>query len=114
MAGLIIKLAPGEQLYINGVLVTNGNRRCHITIQPPATVLLARHLLSREEARLSTLHEQCYLLQRILIGEEKSDISVKRITALVSSVNATIARLVEADRLYDAFMHLRKSLPAVT
>ena len=40
MTGLILKLAPGERVLINGAVIENGDRRCRISIKTPNASIL--------------------------------------------------------------------------
>ncbi len=69
MSGLVIKLAPGERLLINGAVVENGDRRSRLSIlTPKANILRLRDALHPEQAR-TPVSRVCYIAQLVLSGD---------------------------------------------
>ena len=69
MAGLALKLAPKEQVMINGVLVENGPRRAQLLIKTEnAKVLRMRDALEETDV-IGPASEAYYAAQRSVAGE---------------------------------------------
>jgi flagellar biosynthesis repressor protein FlbT len=47
---LILKLAPGERLFINGAVVTNGDRRAYLMVETKAQIVREKDVLLPEDA----------------------------------------------------------------
>jgi flagellar protein FlbT len=47
---LILKLAPGERLFINGAVVTNGDRRAYLMVETKAQIVREKDVLLLEDA----------------------------------------------------------------
>ena len=47
---LILKLAPGERLFINGAVVTNGDRRAYLMVETKAQIVREKDVLLAEDA----------------------------------------------------------------
>ena len=60
MAGFILKLAPNEQVLINGALVQNGDRRTKISVLSDAKILRLKDAILEREASKSPLHEAIF------------------------------------------------------
>jgi flagellar protein FlbT len=46
---LILKLAPGERLFINGAVVTNGDRRAYLMVETKAQIVREKDVLLSED-----------------------------------------------------------------
>ena len=69
MSGLVIKLAPGERLLVNGAVIENGDRRSRISIlTPKANILRLRDALHPDQAR-TPVSRVCYIAQLVLSGD---------------------------------------------
>ncbi|MEM8936499.1 MAG: flagellar biosynthesis repressor FlbT [Pseudomonadota bacterium] len=68
MAGLILKLRPGEQLLINGVVVENGDKKTRLRIRTEgAHILRLREAMKPEEA-VTPLRRAYYIAQMAVAG----------------------------------------------
>jgi flagellar protein FlbT len=47
---LILKLAPGERLFINGAVITNGDRRAYLMVETKAQIVREKDVLMVEDA----------------------------------------------------------------
>jgi flagellar protein FlbT len=47
---LILKLAPGERLFINGAVVTNGDRRAYLMVETKAQIVREKDVLQADDA----------------------------------------------------------------
>lgn len=46
---LVLKLAPSERIFVNGAVLTNGNRRTQLVVETEAQILRERDILPAEE-----------------------------------------------------------------
>lgn len=69
MTGLVLKLAPGERVLINGAVVENGPRRGRFNIVTPgANILRLRDAIHPDEAT-TPVRRLCYFAQLALSGD---------------------------------------------
>jgi flagellar protein FlbT len=69
MKGLVLKLAPGERVLINGAVIENGDRRARLTLLTPnANVLRLRDAIHPDEAK-TPVRRVCYIAQLAVAGE---------------------------------------------
>ncbi len=67
MAGLILKLRPGEQLMINGVVVENGNQKTRLYVKTTdAHILRLRDAMRPEDA--TTPLKQAYFVAQMAVA----------------------------------------------
>ena len=72
MSGLVLKLAPGERVLINGAVIENGERRSRLAIMTPnAHILRLRDAIHPEEVT-TPVRRVCYIAQRVLSGDTDS------------------------------------------
>lgn len=75
MSGLVLKLAPGERVLINGAVIENGDRRSRIAIMTPkARVLRLRDAIHPETAN-TPVRRLCYIAQLVLSGDAEPDVT---------------------------------------
>ena len=71
MTGLVLKLAPGERVLINGAVVENGPRRGRFNIVTPgANILRLRDAVHPDEAT-TPVRRLCYIAQLALSGDRE-------------------------------------------
>ena len=71
MSGLVLKLAPGERVLINGAVIENGDRRSRLSIMTPnAHILRLRDAIHPEHAN-TPVRRVCYIAQMVLSGDVK-------------------------------------------
>lgn len=46
---LVLKLAPSERIFVNGAVLTNGNRRTQLVVETEAQILRERDILPADE-----------------------------------------------------------------
>ena len=69
MTGLVLKLAPGERLLINGAVIENGDRRCRISIKTPnASILRLKDAIHPDDVA-TPVARVCYDAQLLLSGD---------------------------------------------
>lgn len=67
--GLVLKLAPGERVLVNGAVIENGDRRTRLTLLTPnANVLRLRDAIHPDEA-VTPVRRVCYVAQLAVAGE---------------------------------------------
>jgi len=123
VTGLVLKLAPGERVLINGAVVENGDRRTRLTlVTPNAHVLRLRDAIHPEEVD-TPVKRVCYVAQMAVAGEatpEEATVQLRRgidqllavFTDAESGAALTAARTqVEDGRFYPALRSLRTLLP---
>ena len=69
MSGLILKLAPGERVLINGAVIENGDRRCRLTIKTPNTNILQLKDAIHPDDVATPVARVCYDAQLLLSGD---------------------------------------------
>lgn len=73
MTGLVLKLAPGERVLINGAVIENGDRRSRLSIMTPnAHILRLRDAIHPEEAN-TPVRRVCYVAQLVLSGDARPE-----------------------------------------
>lgn len=69
MTGLVLKLAPGERVLINGAVIENGDRRSRLSIMTPnAHILRLRDAIHPEQAN-TPVRRVAYIAQLVLSGD---------------------------------------------
>lgn len=123
MSGLVLKLAPGERLLVNGAVIENGDRRSRFSIiTPGARILRLRDALHPREAT-TPVRRVCYLAQLVLSGdaaeaEARPDLltAIRQLEDVLTDAEsrALLDEAVEAivaDQFYAALKALRQLLP---
>lgn len=69
MTGLVLKLAPGERVLINGAVIENGDKRTRFSIvTPKANILRLRDAIHPEQVN-TPVRRVCYIAQLVLSGD---------------------------------------------
>ncbi len=123
MSGLVLKLAPGERVLVNGAVILNGERRARFSILTPnANVLRLRDALHPDEAK-TPVKRVCYVAQLILSGDAPTDEGSKQLLLGIEQLSqvfrdpdsrallADATRWVSAGNVYQALKSLRSLLP---
>ena len=123
MTGLVLKLAPGERVLVNGAVILNGERRARFSILTPnANVLRLRDALHPDEAK-TPVKRVCYVAQLILSGDAPTDEGSKQLLLGIEQLSqvfrdpdsrallADTTRWVSAGNVYQALKSLRSLLP---
>lgn len=121
--GLVLKLAPGERVLINGAVIENGDRRARLTLLTPnANVLRLRDAIHPEDAT-TPVKRVCYVAQLAVAGEAAPDEARDQLLAGVRQLahvfrDAESAAALESaeahvaeGRFYPALRALRTLLP---
>jgi flagellar protein FlbT len=123
MPGLVLKLAPGERVMVNGVVMENGDRRSRITvITPDAQILRLKDALHPHEVN-TPVKRVCYIAQLLLAGEADPAEARQQLLRGIEQLSQVFrdpdsVRLLGAatdhvlkDRTYPALKSLRQLLP---
>lgn len=123
MTGLVLKLAPGERVLVNGAVILNGERRARFSILTPnANVLRLRDALHPDEAK-TPVKRVCYVAQLILSGDAPTDEGSKQLLLGIEQLSqvfrdpdsrallADATKWVSAGNVYQALKSLRSLLP---
>lgn len=68
---LILKLAPGERLFINGAVVTNGDRRTYLMVETQAQIVREKDVLLPEDA-ITPVRQAYFAAQNVLLNAQSS------------------------------------------
>jgi flagellar protein FlbT len=72
MTGLVLKLAPGERVLINGAVIENGDKRTRFSIvTPKANILRLRDAIHPEQVN-TPVRRVCYIAQLVLSGDAEA------------------------------------------
>jgi flagellar protein FlbT len=123
VSGLVLKLAPGERVLINGAVVENGDRRTRLTlITPNAHVLRLRDAIHPHEVD-TPVKRVCYIAQMAVAGEADPQDARAQLASGIEQLQAvfvdaesdaalrTAAKHATEDRFYPALRALRTLLP---
>lgn len=123
MNGLVLKLAPGERVLVNGAVIENGDRRTRLTlITPNANVLRLRDAIHPDEVN-TPVKRVCYIAQLAVAGETDIEQARKQVLTGIDQLASvfTDPESVEAldtaashalnSRFYPALRALRALLP---
>jgi len=123
MSGLVLKLAPGERILINGAVIENGDRRSRLSIKTPnANILRLKDAIHPDEA-VTPVRRVCYIAQLVLSGDAQPEDGKAQLLngieqlsqvffdeasrrSLESATTATVE-----DRFYQALKALRELIP---
>lgn len=121
MSGLVLKLAPGERVLINGAVVENGDRRTRIAIKTPGTkILRLKDAIHPEDAR-TPVRRTCYVAQLALSGDAEPSQARRELLIGIEQLGRVLqdpeshAALTSAasDAMNDNFYAVFKSLKAL-
>ncbi|MEX6632840.1 flagellar biosynthesis repressor FlbT [Hyphococcus lacteus] len=110
MAGLILKLRPGEELMINGVLIENGDRNTRLRVKTiGANILRLRDALKPEEA--TTPLKRAYYIAQLAVAGQITNVEAASILKSALNENTEMApadtNLSEAIESYDFYGIMR-------
>ena len=119
MSGLVLKLAPGERVVINGATLENGDKACSLRVTDgDARVLRCRDALMPDEVD-TPVKRVYYAIQLIITGDLDEDNvlpALKRECAALADVFLTIDRtlipvlqnMLDRGNYYSALCHLKQ------
>jgi len=68
---LILKLAPGERLFINGAVVTNGDRRAYLMVETQAQIVREKDVLLPEDA-VTPVRRTYFAAQNVMLSAQSA------------------------------------------
>lgn len=123
MTGLVLKLAPGERVLINGAVIENGDRRSRISIRTPrANILRLKEAIHPDHVD-TPVARVCYAVQLVLSGDAteengRRDVlrGIEQLSQVFTDRDSRAAldgatRDVVAGNFYQALRALRGLLP---
>lgn len=123
MTGLVLKLAPGERVLINGAVIENGDKRSRFSIvTPKANILRLRDAIHPDEVN-TPVRRVCYIAQLVLSGDVSATDArlqlirgIEQLTQVFTDDDSRtkLALATEAalsDQHYEALKALRGLLP---
>jgi flagellar protein FlbT len=121
--GLVLKLAPGERVLVNGAVIENGDRRTRLTLLTPnAHVLRLRDAIHPSEA-VTPVRRVCYIAQLAVAGEAEPEearrqlmTGIDQLSGVFDDAESTAALDTAAShamnqRFYPCLRSLRTLLP---
>ncbi|WP_134724591.1 flagellar biosynthesis repressor FlbT [Paracoccus luteus] len=123
MSGLILKLAPGERVLVNGAVIENGERRARLSIKSPNANILRLKEAIHPDAVATPVARVCYLAQLILsedvgAAEGRRDLlrGIEQLSQVFDDRDSRMAldgatTDAIAGNYYQALRHLRSLLP---
>ena len=121
MSGLILKLAAGEKVIINGALLENGDKPSSLRItDSSARVLRCRDALRPEEVN-TPVKQVYYAIQLLITGDLEEDHvlpalfeEIDRLEDVFSRIDATVVdqlrQMLRKGNHYSALCHMRNML----
>lgn len=120
MSGLILRLRPNEELFINGVLVQNGDRKANLRVKSADAAILRLRDAMRPEEATTPERRAYYIAQLAVAGQMERDeaagilgAALKQLAAMYNGdpKSDAIGRAVdelEAGRIYSVMRRLRE------
>ncbi|WBV45519.1 flagellar biosynthesis repressor FlbT [Pseudoroseomonas cervicalis] len=104
---LILKLAPGERLFINGAVVTNGDRRAYLMVETKAQIVREKDVLLPED--VSTPVRRAYFAaQNVLLNAQSSLGSIDAFLEQIASLRAVFLKAEHVTLLDEAEQQMRQ------
>ncbi|MHA7871380.1 MAG: flagellar biosynthesis repressor FlbT [Hyphococcus sp.] len=120
MSGLILKLRPGEQVSINGVVIENGERKAHLRINSDGARILRMRDAIKPEGANTPLTKALLIAQNAVAGGLDAAHASKEIRRVIaacpeeaSSQAASLDRLIEECVAKDDLYRLMRRLAAL-
>jgi flagellar protein FlbT len=124
--GLVLKLAPGERVLVNGAVLENGDRRTRLTlITPNAHILRLRDAIHPDDAN-TPVKRVAYIAQLAVAGETDEAEAKRQLMIGIDQLSDVFndaeslahldmaATAVLHDRFYQALRALRALIPRET
>lgn len=115
---LVLKLGPSEQLFVNGAVLTNGERRSSLLVENAAQILREKDILREAEAS-TPVRAAYFAAQNVLLGTRAELGSITPFTEQIDCLRGAFIkpehlalldeaeRLVRAGNIYRALVMLR-------
>jgi len=104
---LILKLAPGERLFINGAVVTNGDRRAYLMVETKAQIMREKDVLLLEDAS-TPVRRAYFAAQGVLLNAQPVLGSSGAFTEQVARLRGVFLKPEHLNLLDEAEAHMRE------
>lgn len=114
MAGLVLKLRPGEEILINGVLVENGDRNARIRVKTEGANILRMREAMRPEDATTPIRQAYYIAQLAVAGQmpgaKAADLLQHAVSSLVSdpSERQILCEQIKSRHFYPVMRTLKR------
>lgn len=98
---LILKLAPGERLFINGAVVTNGDRRAYLMVETKAQIVREKDVLLPEDAS-TPVRRAYFAAQNVLLNAQSSLGSIDLFLEQIASLRTVFLKTEHRNLLDEA------------
>jgi flagellar protein FlbT len=98
---LILKLAPGERLFINGAVVTNGDRRTYLMVETKAQIVREKDVLQLEDAS-TPVRRAYFAAQNVLLNAQPALGSTEAFETQMGALRAVFRKPEHIDLLDEA------------
>ncbi|WP_120009738.1 flagellar biosynthesis repressor FlbT [Teichococcus vastitatis] len=98
---LILKLAPGERLFINGAVVTNGDRRAYLMVETKAQIVREKDVLQLEDAS-TPVRRAYFAAQNVLLNAQPALGSTEAFETQMGILRAVFRKSEHIDLLDEA------------
>ncbi|MCQ4159941.1 flagellar biosynthesis repressor FlbT [Roseomonas sp. GC11] len=104
---LILKLAPGERLFINGAVVTNGDRRAYLMVETKAQIVREKDVLLPADAN-TPVRRAYFAAQNVLLNAQSSLGNIDTFLEQVETLRGVFLKPEHLNLLDEAEMHMRQ------
>lgn len=104
---LILKLAPGERLFINGAVVTNGDRRAYLMVETKAQIVREKDVLLPEDAS-TPVRRAYFAAQNVLLNAQSSLGSIDAFLQQIECLRGVFLKLEHRALLDEAESQMRQ------
>lgn len=104
---LILKLAPGERLFINGAVVTNGDRRAYLMVETKAQIVREKDVLLPEDAS-TPVRRAYFAAQNVLLNAHSALGSIDTFLEQVACLRTIFLKIEHCNLLDEAEHQMRQ------
>jgi len=104
---LILKLAPGERLFINGAVVTNGDRRAYLMVETKAQIVREKDVMLPEDA-VTPVRRAYFAAQSVLLEAQPALGSLEAFHEHMARLRTVFIKREHVQHLDEAEQHMRE------
>ncbi|HWL84066.1 MAG TPA: flagellar biosynthesis repressor FlbT [Roseomonas sp.] len=104
---LILKLAPGERLFINGAVVTNGDRRAYLMVETRAQIVREKDVMLPEDA-VTPVRRAYFAAQSVLLNAQPALGSMEAFHEQMARLRTVFIKREHVQQLDEAEQHMRE------
>jgi len=104
---LILKLAPGERLFINGAVVTNGDRRTYLMVENHAQIVREKDVMLPEDA-ITPVRRAYFAAQSVLLNAQPALGSMEAFQEQMDRLRTVFIKREHVQQLEEAELHMRE------